>query len=66
MAAIATFLGRQTDWASCKKLMADLTQFKAVLNGYDKKNVQTAILEKVREFDWINEEHFYPQDYGNS
>ena len=46
--------------------MADLTQFKAVLNGYDKKNVQTAILEKVREFDWINEEHFYPQNYGNS
>ena len=45
MAAVATFLGSETDWASCKKLSAD--QIKAALNGYDKDNINVAILEKI-------------------
>ena len=46
MTAVATFLGSETDWASCKKFSAD--QIKTALNGYDEDNINVANLEKIR------------------
>ena len=44
LAAVATFLDVETDWANCKKIMADPAKFEAALNGYDKDNVPANIL----------------------
>ena len=64
MTAVATFLGSETDWASCKKFSAD--QIKTALNGYDEDNINVAILEKIRNSGILSASARVPHGYGTS
>ena len=49
-AAVATLLGEKTDWANCKKFMRDPNQFLARISSFDKHNVTSKTITRVRKF----------------
>ena len=59
MAAVAIFLGRDPNWASCKKLLADKNMIQMLLN-FDRENISPETIQKVQEY--VKQPQFNPQD----